>query len=150
MNFVYSFEKKKSNLKIGVGLLLLCFVAFKFSTRTNSIFAIEQNHGIEIPKSTYNIEFQSYRWFVNICLDGNGSVVKCEMDKIDFENFIRKQKWCNHCNGIGEFEKYPDSLFGKYPITNEELQSNVADVLLFSANEIADDQLEVWFFTDCN
>lgn len=135
---------------IVISLLLIFSLAFKLASRTNTIFAIKWNHGIVVPKSTSHIDFHSYRWFINICLDGNGSVVKCEMNKNDFESFLQEQEWCQRGRSFGGFQKMPDSLIGKYPLSDEELKSNVADALLVSANEIGSDRLEVWFFTDCN
>ncbi|HCS20865.1 MAG TPA: hypothetical protein DIW47_09970 [Bacteroidetes bacterium] len=131
--------------------MLSAYFAFRLFTRTNTIYAISYNHGIDVPLTTTAIEFESYRWWVNVRMDGNGSVVKCKMNKKDFEEFLKNQKWCARCYGIGSFTAFPDSLLGKYPMKNVELKTNISDVLLVCATEIPEtEDLEVYFFSDCN
>lgn len=143
--------KSRHYLLITIGLLFAAYIGYRLFTRTNTIYAIKYNHGIDVPLSTTEIVFESYRWWVNIYMDGNGSVVKCKMNKKDFEGFLKKQKWCANCNGIGSFTPLPDSLLGKYPMKNVELKTNISDVLLVGANEIPEtEDLEVYFFSDCN
>lgn len=143
--------KSRHYLMIIIGIMVSAYVTFGLFTRTNTIYANKYNHGIDVPLSTTEIEFESYRWWGNINMDGNGSVVKCKMNGKDFEEFLKKQKWCARCHGHASFTPFPDSLLGKYPMKNTELKSSVADVLLVCANQIPEtEDLEVYFFSDCN
>lgn len=141
----------KYKKQIFIASIILAWIGFKISTRTNTIWGINYNQGIDVPNSTSDIKFDSYLWLINFRMDGNGSVVKCEMNKNDFENFLRTQKWCNKCHGIGEFKNFPDSLIGKYPMESIELKSKIADVLKVHAKQLnGENKVEVWFFTDNN
>jgi hypothetical protein len=141
---------RKKQILITISIALVGYIIYCFIMRTNTRLGIEYNIGIEVPASTRNIEFQNFRWPVIGKMDGNGSVVKCEMNKKDLEGFLLEQEWCDHCHGIGSFKAFPDTLIGRYPMENVELRSKVADVLLVSAKETTDSNLEVWFYSDCN
>ena len=128
--------------------LLFSIILFVVVDHSDTRLAIYLNHSLRIPLSAHSIKFDSYRNF--LCIDGDGSVAYFTLSKVDFEAFLSKQQWCNHCYGAGPFQSFPDSLLRKYPI-EAECEAPEGDVLLITADTIAHSgEIRIGLYTDWN
>ena len=128
-----------------VGLLVILFYFFVY--KGNNRLTIWYNHGLWLPNNTTNIKFKTYPAFIVLTDDWAKS--NCTMKKKDFQDLINKLQWCDRCYGIGNHFLIPDSLKNKYPL-QAEFKSPIGDFLIIYANEIKNDELDVYMYTDWN